>query len=71
MKKTLAILIFIMTLSIFTGCSARNNKPDDTIKDETIENQTDPSLEKMPEDMKTMVEPADSLLMCMLENNIT
>lgn len=71
MKKALTILIFIMTLSIFTGCSGRNNKPDDTIKDETIENQTDPSLEKMPEDMKTMAEPADSLLMCMVENNIT
>lgn len=70
MKKILSILIFVMTLSIFTGCSSRNDKPDDIIKEETSENQTDPSLEKMPDNMKTMAEPADALLMCMVENDI-
>ena len=76
MKKFIAIaMASAMTVSALAGCASNgtagnndNTKTESTETAQTTEDTAD--IQSMSDEIKDMVEPADAILRCMVENNM-
>ena len=66
MKKLKMLLCSVLAAAVFAGCAGGQNG---TAQSEGTQRETEEPV-SVPENMASMLEPADALMMCMLENNL-